>query len=190
MNKQRIFIYPPIWMLDIVRLVMNDYMADILYYFNPHFGSQIVQMIVEELNEAYDTFMEKHPDFNGKISVYALSLGGVAMFDILTCQDDDEPEDLSQSATASTSTSDQQDGTTTQTTGAEEVQEPPAKKARVRKQDQSKFRAVIPKLKFRPEYLFTVGSPVGTYTTTLILTGLKPYIFWHIIDCPYFFFLN
>ncbi|KAG0073231.1 hypothetical protein BGZ89_009165 [Linnemannia elongata] len=144
-----------------VRLVMNDYMADILYYFNPHFGSQIVQMIVEELNEAYDTFMEKHPDFNGKISVYALSLGGVAMFDILTCQDDDEPEDLSQSATASTSTSDQQDGTTTQTTGAEEVQEPPAKKARVRKQDQSKFRAVIPKLKFRPEYLFTVGSPVG-----------------------------
>ncbi|KAF8936061.1 hypothetical protein BGZ47_009659 [Haplosporangium gracile] len=142
-----------------VRLVMNDYMADILYYFNPHFGSQIVKMIVEELNEAYDTFMEKHPDFNGKISVYALSLGGVAMFDILTCQDDDELEDPSQPATTSASTSDDQEGTTPQ--GEEEVQERPAKKARVRKQDQSKFRAVIPKLKFRPEYLFTVGSPVG-----------------------------
>ncbi|KAF9122162.1 hypothetical protein BG015_005638, partial [Linnemannia schmuckeri] len=142
-----------------VRLVMNDYMADILYYFNPHFGSQIVQMIVEELNEAYDTFMEKHPDFNGKISVYALSLGGVAMFDILTCQDDDEPEDPSQPATISTSTSNNQEGANPQ--GEDETQERPAKKARVRKQDQSKFRAVIPKLKFRPEYLFTVGSPVG-----------------------------
>lgn len=149
---------------------MNDYMADILYYFNPHFGSQIVQMIVEELNEAYDTFIENHPDFNGKISVYALSLGGVAMFDILTCQDDDEPEDLSQPATTSTSNSDQQDGTTAQTAGTEEAQEPPAKKARVRKQDQSKFRAVIPKLKFRPEYLFTVGSPVGTYIIAIDLT--------------------
>ncbi|KAG0285326.1 hypothetical protein BGZ96_010394 [Linnemannia gamsii] len=135
-----------------VRLVMNDYMADILYYFNPHFGSQIVQMIVEELNEAYDTFIEKHPDFNGKISVYALSLGGVAMFDILTCQDDDDETEKEDAAI------------TTHTAGAEdqeEVREPPAKKARVRKQDQSKFRAVIPKLKFRPEYLFTVGSPVG-----------------------------
>ena len=142
-------------------------------------------MIVEELNEAYDTFMEKHPDFNGKISVYALSLGGVAMFDILTCQDDDEPEDLSQSATTSTSTSGQQDGTTTQTIGTEGVQEPPAKKARVRKQDQSKFRAVIPKLKFRPEYLFTVGSPVGTYTIATTQTDVIPYVFWFATDHPY-----
>jgi hypothetical protein len=141
---------------------MNDYMADILYYFNPHFGSQIVQMIVDELNEAYDTFMEKHPDFNGKISVYALSLGGVAMFDILTCQDDDdEPE---KDCATQSSSSKQGGATATQTAGTEdqeEVQEHPAKKARVRKQDQPKFRAVIPKLKFRPEYLFTVGSPVG-----------------------------
>ncbi|KAF9920186.1 hypothetical protein FBU30_010029 [Linnemannia zychae] len=138
-----------------VRLVMNDYMADILYYFNPHFGTQIVKMIVDELNEAYDTFLEKHPDFNGKISVYALSLGGVAMFDILTCQDDDDLEDATESSVLlhhqeSTPSEEYQD-----------VQEPPAKKARVRKQDQPKFRAVIPKLKFRPEYLFTVGSPVG-----------------------------
>ncbi|KAG0370306.1 hypothetical protein BGX24_002064 [Mortierella sp. AD032] len=147
-----------------VRMVMNDYMADILYYFNPHFGTQIVRMIVDELNEAYDLFMEKHPDFNGKISIYALSLGGVAMFDILTCQDDDEPEESGSSFTATATGSTSQEGVKAEEAKEEEddsVQEPPTKKARVRKQDQSKFRAVIPKLKFRPEYLFTVGSPVG-----------------------------
>ncbi|KAF9128309.1 hypothetical protein BGW39_005181 [Mortierella sp. 14UC] len=147
-----------------VRLVMNDYMADILYYFNPHFGTQIVRMIVDELNEAYDLFLEKHPDFNGKISVYALSLGGVAMFDILTCQDDDDAEEeQSEASTAATGNPARAEVKTEETKEGEKdcVQEPPTKKARVRKQDQPKFRAVIPKLKFRPEYLFTVGSPVG-----------------------------
>lgn len=151
---------------------MNDYMADILYYFNPHFGTQIVQMIVEELNEAYDTFIENHPDFNGKISVYALSLGGVAMFDILTCQDDDDEPEKEDAAT------------TTNTAGAEdqeEVREPPVKKARVRKQDQPKFKAVIPKLKFRPEYLFTVGSPVGMFIRLLQLSACNGYIIYRAI---------
>ena len=115
-------------------------------------------MIVEELNEAYETFLAKHPDFNGKISVYALSLGGVAMFDILTCLDDDD-EDTEQTETKGTETKDQ-DQESSQS-GAQGGQEPNKKRPRIRKQDQSKFRAVVPKLKFRPDYLFTVGSPVG-----------------------------
>ncbi|KAF9947286.1 hypothetical protein BGZ72_010725, partial [Mortierella alpina] len=140
------------------RLVMNDYFADILYYFNNHFGTEIIRMIVEELNEAYETFLAKHPDFNGKISVYALSLGGVAMFDILTCLDDDD-EDTEQTETKGTETKNQ-DQESSQS-GAQDGQEPNKKRPRIRKQDQSKFRAVVPKLKFRPDYLFTVGSPVG-----------------------------
>ncbi|KAF9998285.1 hypothetical protein BGZ80_003530 [Entomortierella chlamydospora] len=145
-----------------VRLVMNDYFADILYYFNNHFGSEIIQMIVDELNEAYSTFIAKHPDFNGKIAVYALSLGGVAMFDILTCMDDDEPE-LEEEQTVESVKDPDLEGTTS-TQGESETSsqsEPAKKKPRFRKQDQPKFRAVIPKLKFRPDLFFTVGSPVG-----------------------------
>ncbi|KAF9165182.1 hypothetical protein BGX21_000617 [Mortierella sp. AD011] len=145
-----------------VRLVMNDYFADILYYFNNHFGSEIINMIVDELNEAYSTFIAKHPDFNGKIAVYALSLGGVAMFDILTCMDDDEPE-LEEEQTVE-SAKDPALGGTRSTQGESETtsqSEPVKKKPRFRKQDQPKFRAVIPKLKFRPDLFFTVGSPVG-----------------------------
>ncbi|KAG0359775.1 hypothetical protein BG005_000141 [Podila minutissima] len=146
-----------------VRMVMNDYFADILYYFNNHYGAEIVRMIVDELNEAYETFLAKHPDFNGKISVYALSLGGVAMFDILTCMDDDEPEDKHKEADqktpeqkASTNTSDPASSTSAPSTVTASQERP-----RIRKQDQPKFNSIIPKLKFRPDYLFTVGSPVG-----------------------------
>lgn len=136
--------------------------------FNNHFGSEIVRIIVDELNEAYSTFMTKHPNFNGKIAIYALSLGGIAMFDILTCMDDEaeseedkDKEKAKSGSTAPNSTSpevgdsenmDTQDATSTS---------PPAKKAKVRKQDQPNFKAVIPKLKFRPHILFTVGSPIG-----------------------------
>ncbi|KAK3808547.1 MAG: hypothetical protein J3Q66DRAFT_355071 [Benniella sp.] len=148
-----------------VRLVMNDYFSDILYYFNNHFGSEIVRIIVDELNEAYSTFKTKHPDFNGKIAVYALSLGGIAMFDILTCMDDDEPEDGNNEQESRTSRSApheaaDHEGDPRSTESRGETLSA-SKKARVRKQDQSKFRAVIPKLKFRPHILFTVGSPVG-----------------------------
>ncbi|KAF9095417.1 hypothetical protein BGX23_000554 [Mortierella sp. AD031] len=155
-----------------VRLVMNDYFADILYYFNNHYGAEIVGMIVKELNEAYSTFIAKHPDFNGKIAVYALSLGGVAMFDILTCMDDVDPEDpndVVQSAkdSAISENTASKDGTktgstTTATPASASAQSTgvPLKK-RIRKQDQPKYRSLVPKLKFRPDYLFTVGSPVG-----------------------------
>ncbi|KAF8929894.1 hypothetical protein BGZ47_000828 [Haplosporangium gracile] len=155
-----------------VRLVMNDYFADILYYFNNHYGAEIVRMIVAELNEAYATFITKHPDFNGKIAVYALSLGGVAMFDILTCMDDDDPQDpndtmtTTEAAPAKVSTtsagreSKDDNETESSTKSTTKSAETPIRK-RIRKQDQPKYRCVVPKLKFRPDFLFTVGSPVG-----------------------------
>jgi hypothetical protein len=131
--------------------------------FNNHFGSEIVRIIVDELNEAYSKFMTKHPDFNGKIAVYALSLGGIAMFDILTCMDDDESEggDSEQESRTSRSAPHESDHGDSRSTESRGETSSTAKKARARKQDQSKFRAVIPKLKFRPHILFTVGSPVG-----------------------------
>lgn len=136
-------------------------------------------MIVEELNEAYETFLAKHPDFNGKISVYALSLGGVAMFDILTCLDDDD-EDTEQTETKGTETKDQDPSRS-------DGQELNKKRPRIRKQDQPKFRAVVPKLKFRPDYLFTVGSPVGKHSPNR--PRAKLLIAWASIDMYIHFLL-
>ncbi|KAF9182946.1 hypothetical protein BGZ50_004608 [Haplosporangium sp. Z 11] len=152
-----------------VRLVMNDYFADILYYFNNHYGAEIIKLIVDELNEAYSTFIAHHSDFNGKISIYALSLGGVAMFDILTCMDDsddDDDDELQKEAVDKNtkgSASDQPLANDAEPTSilSEGAPTSTKKPQRIRKQDQPKFRTVVPKLKFRPNFLFTVGSPVG-----------------------------
>ncbi|KAF9366913.1 hypothetical protein BGX34_000031 [Mortierella sp. NVP85] len=149
--------------------------------FNNHYGSEIVRIIVDELNEAYSTFMTKHPDFNGKIAVYALSLGGIAMFDILTCMDDDEPEDRDSEQESRTSRSAPHEPTYHEghprSTESRGETSSTAKKVRVRKQDQSKFRAVIPKLKFRPHILFTVGSPVGA---VMVMRNLE----WELFHPP------
>ncbi|KAF9922512.1 hypothetical protein FBU30_007350 [Linnemannia zychae] len=150
-----------------VRLVMNDYFADILYYFNNYYGAEIVRIIVDELNEAYSTFIARHPDFNGKIAIYALSLGGVAMFDILTCMDDDDPDDMTDKSTnkakseAAAADNENKDSKIQSTASAPMVDTSMPRKKKIRKQDQPKFRSVVPKLSFRPNFLFTVGSPVG-----------------------------
>ncbi|GJJ76379.1 hypothetical protein EMPS_08738 [Entomortierella parvispora] len=145
-----------------VRLVMNDYFADILYYFNNHYGGEIIRMIVTELNEAYETFIAKHPGFNGKISIYALSLGGVAMYDILTCIDDDDEEENKDTKEGTEPVQDSNGKDKDKNSATDQAsQQPSEKKARIRKQDDPKFRIHVPKLKFRPDQLFTVGSPVG-----------------------------
>lgn len=131
-------------------------------------------MIVDELNEAYETFMAKHPDFNGKITVFALSLGGIAMYDILTCQDDDDDDDgkdgkdgKGEEGEAQQEQTKPEDIDSTQHANPEQKNQGSTKspKPRVRKQDQAKYKSVIPKLKFRPNYLFTVGSPIGKRIT-------------------------
>ncbi|KAG0246221.1 hypothetical protein BGX31_003685 [Mortierella sp. GBA43] len=132
--------------------------------FNNHYGSEIIRIIVDELNTAYSTFMSKHPGFNGKIAVYALSLGGIAVFDILTCIDDDaESKDNGETATeipAHNSTP-PENGLSENMDDRGATATSSAMKAKIRKQDQPKFKAVVPKLKFRPHILFTVGSPIG-----------------------------
>ncbi|KAG0349053.1 hypothetical protein BG004_002253 [Podila humilis] len=125
--------------------------------FNNHYGAEVVRMIVDELNEAYETFLVKHPNFNGKISVYALSLGGVAMFDILTCMDDDDPEVTE----AEKQEKAQEHNVPASNMSANSDAKQSKNRPIIRKQDQPKFRCHIPKLKFRPHQLFTVGSPVG-----------------------------
>ncbi|ORY88916.1 DDHD domain-domain-containing protein [Lobosporangium transversale] len=129
----------------------------------------MVQMIVDELNEAYDTFVEKHPDFNGKISVFALSLGGIAMFDILTCQDDDNEEEAEKETLQAIITKMMtlikrqcaSKGTQKSQFGQKCKKSNKGDNVKIRKQDEPKFLRKIPKLKFRPHYLFTVGSPLG-----------------------------
>ncbi|OAD01141.1 hypothetical protein MUCCIDRAFT_165042 [Mucor lusitanicus CBS 277.49] len=74
-----------------IRLIENDYLADVLFYFSKDRGQKIIDNVTSLFNTSYHNFMEKHPNFNGKIAIMGYSLGGIIVWDILSHQR--EPED-------------------------------------------------------------------------------------------------
>jgi hypothetical protein len=69
-----------------IRLIENDYLADVLFYFSKDRGQNIVNNVTSLFNTSYHNFIEKHPDFDGKIIIMGYSLGGIITWDILSHQ--------------------------------------------------------------------------------------------------------
>ncbi|KAI8146288.1 DDHD domain-containing protein [Fennellomyces sp. T-0311] len=69
-----------------IRLIENEYLADILFYFSKERGQAIVDNVTHLFNTSYHNFLEKHPDFAGKIAIIGYSLGGIITYDILSHQ--------------------------------------------------------------------------------------------------------
>ncbi|CAO3656995.1 unnamed protein product [Mucor hiemalis] len=69
-----------------IRLIENDYLADVLFYFSKDRGQNIVDNVTNLFNTSYHNFMEKHPNFDGKIVIMGYSLGGIIVWDILSHQ--------------------------------------------------------------------------------------------------------
>ena len=80
---------------------------DVLYYLSPRYGQLIVNSVTQQLNEKYRVFMNEHPGafirstrllssliasnlqilhlgWDGKVSIFAHSLGSMIAYDILT----------------------------------------------------------------------------------------------------------
>ncbi|KAF7731447.1 hypothetical protein EC973_000255 [Apophysomyces ossiformis] len=77
-----------------IRLIENDYLADVLYYFSKDRGQKIIDNVAQLLNTSYHNFLEKHPDFNGEVVMLGYSLGGVIIYDILSHQRQPTEEEL------------------------------------------------------------------------------------------------
>lgn len=56
-----------------IRLIENEYLADILYYFSKERGQSIIDNVTGLFNTSYHNFLEKHPDFHGKIAIIGYS---------------------------------------------------------------------------------------------------------------------
>lgn len=69
-----------------VRNLITDLALDILLYQSPAYKEHISRIVLEECNRIYHLFMERSPNFNGKISFIGHSLGSAVMFDILCRQ--------------------------------------------------------------------------------------------------------
>jgi hypothetical protein len=97
--------------------------------FSPFHGKEMVRIVTETLNKAYDEYMAANPDFEDSITILAHSLGGIIMYDIL-------------------------------------CNHGPAKNS-----EHNPYRHVdIPLLKFRPRFLFSMGSAI---TGTLVTRGQR-----------------
>lgn len=67
-----------------IRHILNTSAMDILYYTSPLYGGEVRNGLQLELNRLYLMFVNRHPDWKGKVSILAHSLGCVIVYDIVT----------------------------------------------------------------------------------------------------------
>ncbi|KAH8902409.1 DDHD-domain-containing protein [Coniochaeta sp. PMI_546] len=67
------------------RSLVSDLALDILLY-QSAYREQICEIVLKESNRIYQLFMERNPDFKGKVHIMGHSLGSAIMFDILCRQ--------------------------------------------------------------------------------------------------------
>ncbi|KAJ1739427.1 hypothetical protein LPJ68_004699 [Coemansia sp. RSA 1086] len=66
-----------------IRTIDNERIGDIMYYYSTFHGHEILKMVIEKLNRVYDEFIQKHPGFDGPVSLVAHSMGGLLCYEIL-----------------------------------------------------------------------------------------------------------
>ncbi|KAG7395712.1 hypothetical protein PHYBOEH_003317 [Phytophthora boehmeriae] len=67
-----------------IREFNKETFMDVLYYLSPRYGQLIVDSVTQQLNDKYRVFMDEHPGWDGKVSIFAHSLGSMISYDILT----------------------------------------------------------------------------------------------------------
>ncbi|XP_057687402.1 phospholipase DDHD2 isoform X1 [Corythoichthys intestinalis] len=69
-----------------LRHFTNDTLLDLFFYNSPTYCQTIVDTVASEINRLHTLFKQRHPKFNGEISVVGHSLGSLILFDMLTNQ--------------------------------------------------------------------------------------------------------
>ncbi|KAF3695847.1 Phospholipase DDHD2 [Channa argus] len=69
-----------------LRHFTNDTLLDLFFYNSPTYCQTIVDTVASEINRLHMLFKQRHPEFNGAVSVVGHSLGSLILFDLLTNQ--------------------------------------------------------------------------------------------------------
>ncbi|OTB09249.1 hypothetical protein M426DRAFT_135129 [Hypoxylon sp. CI-4A] len=72
------------------RSLISDLALDVLLY-QSAYREQIARIVQKESNRIYKLFMERNPEFKGKVHIIGHSLGSAIMFDILCRQQEKSP---------------------------------------------------------------------------------------------------
>ncbi|KAL5543212.1 hypothetical protein UlMin_010922 [Ulmus minor] len=70
-----------------LRVMLSATAHDVLYYMSPIYCQDIINSVSNQLNQLYLKFLKRNPDYDGKVSIYAHSLGSVLSYDILCHQE-------------------------------------------------------------------------------------------------------
>ncbi|KAM9726907.1 SEC23-interacting protein isoform 1-T1 [Menidia menidia] len=69
-----------------LRHFTNETLLDVLYYNSPTYCQTIMDTVAQEINRLFALFMERNPDYKGRVSVAGHSLGSLILFDLLSNQ--------------------------------------------------------------------------------------------------------
>lgn len=69
-----------------LRNIVGDVVLDVLLYYEPRYIAEIMKAVVTEMNRVYELYLEKNPDFLGKVHIFGHSLGSAIVFDLLCKQ--------------------------------------------------------------------------------------------------------
>uniref|UniRef100_A0A1I8PDN0 DDHD domain-containing protein n=1 Tax=Stomoxys calcitrans TaxID=35570 RepID=A0A1I8PDN0_STOCA len=153
-----------------LRNFTNDTLLDILFYTSPTFAQRIMNTIVVSLNEIYMKYRQRHPDFNGGVSLAGHSLGSLILFDLLCHQypikeseeknlenPDQEflPTEAAGTANAASSST-TRDSNKSESTPISYTMGPAGTGQPFINYGQ---------LKFQPKKFFALGSPIGMFVT-------------------------
>ena len=65
---------------------VNDTLMDVLFYISPVHHDTILAAAASRLNAAHASYLEAHPDFKGRVSIFAHSLGSVICHDLISSE--------------------------------------------------------------------------------------------------------
>ncbi|TKS78789.1 Phospholipase DDHD2 [Collichthys lucidus] len=172
-----------------LRHFTNDTLLDLFFYNSPTYCQTIVDTVASEINRLHTLFKQRHPEFNGEVSVVGHSLGSLILFDLLTNQrtgSEDRKGDktgairLAPGLQAPPPVTSDADGNQSSELTMQQSQFHRAQSV-TSAVDYEYFDMGIgqvsidyPQLAFHPQTFFAFGSPIGMFLTVRGLKHIDP----------------
>lgn len=159
-----------------LRNFTNDTLLDILFYTSPTFAQKIMNSIVMSLNDIYMKYRQRHPEFNGGVSLAGHSLGSLILFDLLCHQNpikECEEKNL-ENPDQQFMTNDNNVATSSNAAGQMDSNQMESKQISYTMGPAGTGQPFISygQLIFQPKKFFALGSPIGKLIQFVILIRL------------------
>lgn len=150
-----------------LREFTNDTILDVLLFNSPIYCQHIMDTVASEMNRLYALYCQRNPNFNGPVSLGGHSLGSVILFDLLSHQKVDSEESSTDSLSPT-----KDDHSHCDKNRANSMTSPVDYLMGASGTGQPSI--VYPKLSFKPEAFFLMGSPIAMFVTVRGIDTIGP----------------